>query len=621
MHHGGLNEDAITGKVYDAILLKRFLHYLLPYRIKVAGIILLLPLVALCRLSQPLLIKYAIDHAIISQKLDLLLWPAILFLLLLLAESFLTWVEMYGLQMVGQNIMSDLRSALFSHLQKLQITWFDKSSTGGLVTRITTDIESVGEMFAAGIVSVIGDALLLAGIVSIMLWMDVSLSLITFTVLPLLFYIAWLFRKNMRQAYRQVRSRLGMLNGYLSKVLNGITVVQIFGKELDENRRFAELNAACRDASKPVIMWDASLYAVVEMFSSVALALIIWYGGGQIVSGTITFGSLVAFITYIEKFFGPIRDFSAKYGVMQGAMAALERIFLILDQGQEEYAKEIKDVKEIDTAAHPCTTGSSPYIIQFRNVTFWYREEEPVLNDFNLKVAKGERVALVGESGGGKTTVAKLLGHLYQIKSGTLLIDNTDVLDFPLELLRRRIIVVQQEPLILAGTVEFNICLGDKQAEKMVRKAASVIGADRFIEQLQMSYQTMLDERGGNLSLGERQLICFARAVAFEPEILVLDESTASLDSVSEKLIREGISRLLHGRTALIIAHRLSTIMDADRIAVITKGRVVEEGTHKQLMSLNGEYHRLYCLQFDCRHSKQGSERNRRQDACATRLC
>lgn len=596
MHHGGLHEDAIAGKAYDGRLLRRFFGYLVPYRLIVGWILLLLPLTTLCRLAQPLLLKYAIDHAITPGRLDLLAGPAALFLLLLLLEALLTWGEVYGLQMVGQRVMADLRATLFQRLLRLPVPWFDRSATGGVVTRLTSDVEALGEMFAAGIVSVIGDFLLLAGIVAAMLWMDVKLSLVTFAVLPPLIFVAWLFRRNMRQAFREVRSRLGKMNGHLSEVLGAVSVVQAFGKEREEQARFTELNYAHREANRPVIIWDASLYAIVEMFSSLAIALIIWYGSGQMLHGILTFGTLVAFIQYIEKFFGPIRDLSAKYGIMQGAMAALERIFALLDEKPEEQGQGAR-VKGQENAFD---STLAPAFIQFRNVSFSYRPDEPTLTDFSLTLQRGERVALVGESGGGKTTVIRLLSRMYELEQGQILVDGVDIRQLQRDTLRSRMALVSQEPFVFAGTVGFNISLGDHQAEQRIRQAAATVGADRFIEQLPQGYDTELAERGGDLSLGERQLLCFARAVAFDPELLILDEATASVDSESERLIQEGVERLLAGRTALVIAHRLSTVRDADRIVVISKGRVVEEGRHDQLLAQNGEYTRLYCLQFDC---------------------
>lgn len=598
MHPGGLHEDAIAGKAYDARLLARFLRYVAPYRWAVAGIVLLLPLVAVCRLAQPLLLKYAIDTAIVPGRFEFLAAPAALFVIVLAAESLLTWLEVYGLQSVGQRVMHDLRRALFQHLVRLPTRWFDRTAGGATVTRVTSDVEALGEMFAAGIVTIVGDLLLLAGIVAAMLWMAPRLSLVTFTVLPPLIFVAWLFRRKMRQAFREVRVRLAGMNGHLAEVIGGMAVVQSFGREQDEARRFSELNAAYRDANLPVITWDAALYAIVEMLSSVAIAVIIWYGGGQLLQGTLTFGTLVAFIQYIEKFFGPIRDLSAKYGVMQGAMAALERIFAVLDEPQEGYGAWQQSVVPVGAAG-----GTGAPLVEFRGVSFGYRAGETTLEDFDLVVRQGERVALVGESGGGKTTVVRLLGRHYELDRGQILLDGNDISQLPLQALRKRMAVVHQEPVIFAGTVAFNISLGDAAAEQRIRQAATTVGADRFIERLPAGYATELAERGANLSVGERQLICFARALAFEPELLILDEATASVDSASEELIQEGVHRLLSGRTALVIAHRLSTVRDADRIVVLKRGRIVEQGRHDELLALGGEYARLYCLQFDCTRS------------------
>ena len=331
MHHGGIHEEAIAGKAYDTALLRRFIRYVAPYRVSVVVVMFILPLVAACRLAQPWIIKLAIDSHIITRQLAGLEKVALGFLAILLVESLLSFLEVYLLQSVGQRVMSDIRSELYRHVMHLPVSWFDRVPTGSAVTRLTSDVEVLGEMFASGIITIVGDILLLIGIISMMLWMNLKLSLVTFTILPLLLYVAYSFRRRMRASFREVRARLGNMNSFLNECIAGISIIQVFNRQRHEERRFQELNASYRDANMPVIFWDASLYALVEALSSVAVALIIWYGGGEILTGAVTFGVLVAFIQYIEKFFAPIRDLSAKYSVMQGAMASLERIFALLD--------------------------------------------------------------------------------------------------------------------------------------------------------------------------------------------------------------------------------------------------------------------------------------------------
>ena len=598
MRHGGIYEEEIAGKAYDTALLRRFARYVAPYRLSIMVVVLILPLVAACRLAQPWIIKLAIDGHIITGKLAGLENIALGFLGILLVESLLSFIEVYLLQSVGQRVMSDMRSELYRHVMHLPVSWFDRVPTGSAVTRLTSDIEVLGEMFASGIITIIGDILLLIGIISVMLWMNLQLSLVTFSVLPVLLYVAYAFRRRMRKSFREVRARLGSLNAFLNECISGISIIQIFNRERDEERRFSELNASYRDANMPVIFWDASLYALVEALSSIAVALIIWYGGGEIVTGAMTFGVLVAFIQYIEKFFAPIRDLSAKYSVMQGAMAALERIFALLDT--EASGEPVAPKFPHPVGLPPLLEGGrgDMPLIEFRDVSFSYKDGNDILSGFNLTVHRGERVAIVGESGGGKTTITRLLTRLYEIERGSILLQGIDIGELDLAQVRRRVGVVLQDPCLFAGTVEFNICLGDEQAQKRVRQAAKAVGADRFIDRLSHGYDEEVRERGSNFSVGEKQLISFARAVAFDPEILVLDEATASIDSASEQMIQEGIKGMMQGRTSLVIAHRLSTIQDADRIITVQHGIKTEEGTHEELLKIGGAYSRLYRLQF-----------------------
>ncbi len=615
MHHGGLHEDDIAGKAYDRRLMGRFAGYLRPHLRIILFVLLLLPPIAGAKLVQPYLVKIAIDNHIVTGNLTGLPGLAFLFLTLILSESLLTYGETYLLQQVGQQLMFRIREELFNHLQRLSLSFFDRTPTGGIVTRLTSDVEVLGEMFAAGIVTVVGDLLLLAGIVGIMLWMNPTLSLVTFSVLPLLFFIVFRFRRLMRDAFRQVRSRLALLNSFLAESIGGMAIIQLFNRQAGEQKRFTQLNAAYRDANRPVIIWDASLYALVETLSSVAVGLIIWYGGGEIVRGHLSFGALVAFIQYSEKFFGPIRDLSSKYSTMQGAMAALERIFTLLDS--KEYPAD--GSASLTNRSPASLTNRSPAsltnrslsvvpersrkgvqgaLVEFKDVWFAYRDEEYVLKGVSLTLRRGEKLAIVGETGGGKSTITRLLSRLYDIQRGSITIDGVDVRDLPLGLLRSRIGVVLQEPFLFTGTIAFNITLGDRRAAARMEEATRIVGADRFINRLPKGFDEEVRERGNNFSAGERQLISFARAVAFNPEILVLDEATSSVDSASERLIQEGLRGLLAGRTSIVVAHRLSTVRDADRIIVIRRGEKREEGSHEELMAAQGLYYRLHQLQF-----------------------
>lgn len=610
MHFGGIYEDEIVGKAYDRRLLGRFLRYLAPYRVLAVASLLLLPLIAAAKLAQPWLLKIAIDGHIVSGKMAGLPQLALWYFCLILADGFLTYLEIYLLQLMGQKVMFDMRMDLFSHIQRLPSSFFDRTPTGSLVTRVTSDVEALGEMFTAGIISIVGDILILVGIVAIMLWMNFKLSLVTFSVLPVLLYIVFAFRNRMRTSFREVRARLANMNSFLAECIGGMAVVQLFNRQETEQRKFSRLNAAYRDANLPVITWDAALFAAVEALSSVAVGLIIWYGGGEIIRGALTFGALVAFIQYIEKFFSPVRDLSAKYSIMQGAMAALERIFGLLDM--EESPGEIPlnpplSKGEAANANHdalpPLTKGgrggfTHVETIEFRDVWFAYNDDDYVLKNFNLTIRRGEKIALVGETGGGKTTVTRLLSRLYDVNRGSITMDGRDICEFPLQELRKRIGVILQDPFLFTGTIAYNISLGDRDAQGRMEKAAAMVGADRFIINLPDQYEEEVRERGVNFSVGERQLISFARAVAFDPEILVLDEATSNVDSASERLIQDGLKGLLAGRTSLVVAHRLSTISDADRIVVIHKGEKAEEGRHEELIANHGLYYKLYQLQF-----------------------
>jgi ATP-binding cassette, subfamily B, multidrug efflux pump len=587
MHFGGMHEGDVSGKFYDRRLLGRLFRYLVPHRGLLAGSLALLPLFAAGKLVEPWIIKKAIDeHIVVGDTAGLPLLAA-LFLAVIMGESLVMFVQVLLLQRLGQKVMASLRREMFAHVQRLSSAFFDRTPAGSVVTRLTSDVEVLGELFSSGVVTIVGDLLLLAGIVAAMLWMNVRLSGVVLTILPVLLFIVFFFRRMMRLAFREVRSRLARLNVALSETVAGMAVIRLFNREEAEQRTFTALDASYRDANLPVITWDASLFALVEALSSVTAGLIIWYGGGEIIRGSLTFGELVAFLSYGQKFFDPVRDLSAKFSVMQGGMAALERIFALLDR--REYLPE-KD--------SPAPDPGPVKAIEFRDVWFAYDDEDYVLKGFDIILREGEQLALVGETGGGKTTVTRLLARMYEVSRGSITLNGTDIRDLSLQVLRRKIGLVLQEPFLFTGTLGYNITLGDPEAAARMEEAAAAVGADRFIRRLPKGYDEEVRERGSNFSAGERQLISFARALAFDPEILVLDEATSSVDSESERLIRQGLKGLLRGRTSIIVAHRLSTIREADRIVVIHRGEKREEGTHAELMAATGLYWRLHELQF-----------------------
>jgi ATP-binding cassette, subfamily B, multidrug efflux pump len=480
MHFGGMYEDEVVGKMYDRRLMRRFVRYVLPYRRQIVAALLLLPFIAATNLAQPYILKIAIDEHIVAGKMAGLPLLAAGFLTVILLQSLLTFIEVYLLQWVGQKVMYDIRVELFSHIQRLSARFFDHTPVGSLVSRLTSDVEALGEMFAAGVVTIVGDILVLAGIIGIMLWMNVKLSLVTFSVLPVLIWVVFAFKNWMRVAYRQVRAKLANLSSFLTESIGGMAVVQLFNREKDEAKEFQRLNAEYRESNLPVITWDAALYAVVESLSSIAVGLIIWYGGGEIVKGTLTFGSLVAFIQYIERFFAPIRDLSSKYSVMQGAMASLERTFNLLDKEEEKQQQTLP----APAASPALPAGNGVQSISFKDVWFAYNGEDHVLKGFSLEMKRGEKVALVGETGGGKTTVTRLLSRLYEVNRGTITIDGKDIREISLQSLRGRIGVVLQDPYLFSGTIAYNISLGDPGALQRVEQAAKVVGADRFIRPL-----------------------------------------------------------------------------------------------------------------------------------------
>ncbi len=588
-----MHDDEILGKAYDSRLMRRIWEYTRAHRGLVLFSLLIFPLATLLELLQPYLVKIAIDEHILQGD-----WPglgriAALFLLTLLVLYALRVAQAYLTQLTGQRVMHDLRNALFAHLQRMDAAFFDRNPVGRLMTRVLNDVEAINELFTSGVVSVVGDVLTLTGVVVIMLGMNWRLALVTFALVPLLVLAAGYFRLKARVSYRGVRTRLARLNAFLQESLQGMAVIQLFAREARERRLFGDLNADLRRAQFRSTFYDASLYAAVEAIGSAAVALLLWYGGGQVVAGALTFGGLVAFLEYTNRFFLPIRDLGAKYTVMQSAMVSAERIFGLLDaEPGIRAAPAGSPAVSVLPAAGPA--------VEFRNVWFAYETGQWVLQDCSFTVARGQQVALVAPTGEGKTTVVRLMTRAYDVTRGQVLVEGRDVREWDVRALRRHVGLIPQDVFLFSGTVDDNVRLGRDGAvtEAEVERALAAANAARLVAALPRGLQEDIRERGVNLSQGQRQLLAIARALIYNPRVLALDEATSSVDPESEALIRAGLARLLEGRTSVIIAHRLSTIQRADRILVLHKGQVRESGSHAELLARSGLYAWLYELQF-----------------------
>jgi len=586
-----VHDDEVLGRAFDRRLVARLWREARSHRPLVLTASALFPAIAAVELAQPWLLKVAIDEHILRGDWLGLTTVAGLYALTLGLLYALRIVESYLLTLTGQRVVHDLRDRIFRHVLTLEARFFDQNPVGRLMTRILHDVEAVSEAFTSGLFAVAADVVTLAGVVAVMLWMDWRLALVTYSLVPALLGAgAWL-RLRARDAYREARRRLAALNAFLQESLQGMAVIQLFARERGERAAFTELNGAYRRALYGSTVYDASLYAAVEALGSLALALLLWYGGGEILAGTLTFGGLVAFIQYTNRFFLPIRDLGAKYTVMQAAMASSERIFGLLDRGPA-----------IVSPAAPVTLRAAAPAVAFRDVWFAYEGEEWVLRGCDVEIAVGERVAIVGATGEGKSTCARLLNRSWDVVGGAVLVDGIDVRAWALPALRRRVGVVFQDTLLFTGSVAANLVLaapdGDAAPEPAALARALVAArADAFVEALPRGLDEPLAERGANLSHGQRQLLAIARALVYNPAILVLDEATSSVDPESERMIREAMTRLLAGRTSITIAHRLATIVHADRILVLHRGRVWEEGTHAALLRRGGLYARLWDVQ------------------------
>ena len=613
---GGGYEEEVLGKAYDSRLMARLLRYLKPYRLPVVGAVALLMLASGFAVVGPYLTKIALDDAIPAGDGRHLAQLALLFLGATLAVFVFQYAQALVTTWLGQRVMYDLRTRIFRKLQRLDPAFYDRNPVGRLMTRVTSDVETLNELFSSGLVTVFGDLFILFFIVAAMLQMDWQLALVTFSVLPFVAWAAFLFRSRIRSAYRDIRVRLARLNAFLHERFTGIRIVQLFNRERADLERFRQLDDEYLDAHLRSITYYALFFPVIQLFTSVALALIIWYGGGSMIRGAVTIGVLAAFLDYARRFFRPIQDLSEKYNLLQGAMASSERIFRLLDT-----EPRIED-PSAPRRLPPGARGE----IRFENVWFAYggggepddegaagtgggaREDrgrggggEPdwVIRDLSFRVSPGEKLAIVGHTGAGKTTIINLLMRFYEPQRGRILVDGVPVERLRLDELRNRIGLVLQDIFLFSQSVEYNVRLGsDEIGEHEVAAALEAVGAAPLVERLPAGTAQELGERGARVSVGERQLLSFARALAFDPAILVLDEATSSVDSEIEARIEEATDRLMRGRTCLVIAHRLSTVKEADRILVMHAGRLVEEGSHDALLETGGLYRRLHELQF-----------------------
>ncbi|HKE08318.1 MAG TPA: ABC transporter ATP-binding protein [Candidatus Acidoferrum sp.] len=598
-----IHEEEALGKAYDSRLMKRLLQYMAPYKWRVIFALALVAVVTPLELAPPALFWKAIDKYLVPATSGLitvadakhgLALISLVYFGVLVFDFLAQYIQIRIMQRVGQETMYDMRTEIFGRLQRLPMSYFDRNPVGRLMTRVTTDVDALNDLFAAGVVTMINDFFLLAIMAGLLFWVDVKLALDALAVLPFIFVVTMVFRKYVRDANRKIRTAIARINAFLQEYISGMAVVQLFNREEKAKEEFARRNKDNMLAWRDAILAYALFYPAVEFLSFATIALIYWSGGNRILNGSLTLGVLTAFTMYAQRFFRPIQDLSEKFNILQSAMAASERIFKLLDE-----PITIESPSDAQRIASP--RGE----IEFRNVWFSYRnveqpaDEDWVLRDVSFRIPSGETFAIVGHTGAGKTTLISLLLRFYDIQRGQILLDGVDIRLLDLQQLRKQFGIVLQDSFLFTGTIESNVRLGTEGIGKNdVGRALEEIGLGDFIESLPQGVGTEVNERGSTLSVGQRQLISFARALAHNPQFLILDEATSSVDTKTELMIREALDKLLSGRTALVIAHRLSTIQHADRILVFHKGRLREEGAHQELLAQRGIYYRLYQLQY-----------------------
>ncbi len=605
------------GAIYDQRLATRLLRYLKPYKKQVVLSVVLLGAISLLEVAGPYITKVAIDTyvkpasgagSLPSEAGHGLFLLAAAYVGILLVGFFLRYIQTYTMSMVGQKAMQDLRLGIYRHLQTLSPSYYDTRPVGRILTRVTQDVSVLNELFAQGVVAVIGDLFMLFGIVAAMLWLNWKLALVALTTVPLLVIATAIFRAKVRVSYRRVRTRLARINAFLQEHLQGLDILKFFNVETKEWRKFDRANEDHYDAHVQNLFYYAVFFPAVEIIGAIAVALILWYGGGGILEGAVTFGVVVAFIQYADRFYQPVRDLSEKYNVFQAAMVSSERIFELLDTKPA-----------VPEPAAPRAVERLKGEVEFDRVSFAYKDGEWVLRDLSFRVAPGEKVAVVGATGAGKTTIANLLTRFYEFQKGAIRVDGVDIREMDGKAIRRQIGLVLQDVFLFSGSVRENIAFGDRdRGGDAVERALAEVGGSRLAARLPRGLDEEVGERGAYFSLGERQILAFARALHYDPSILILDEATSSVDIETERVIQEALRRLLEGRTSLVIAHRLSTILDSDRILVLHKGELREQGTHAELLANGGIYARLYELQYS--RQRPAEERVARGDGAAAEL-
>lgn len=602
-------EDEIVGKAYDSKLTKRLITYLKPHKTKVILSVAFLMLISFLQLVGPYLTKIAIDDHIMVGDWAGINRLGLLYVVVLLSIFILQYLQVYTMRLTGQGVMYDLRLQLFSHIQKMSLSFFDRNPVGRLMTRVVNDVEVLNELFTSGLVVIFGDFFILLGITVTLFVLNWKLALIAFSIIPLLIYVAGLYRVKARSAYRETRINLARLNSHLHENISGMNTVQAFGREKDNFDKFDHANLENCNSQLRSVFYNAVFFPTIEVFTALSISLIIWYGGGQVIKDAIMPGVLVAFIQYLQRFFKPIRDLTEKYNIMQSAMASSERIFELLDTPED-----------IPNPVSPNYMSSIQGEIRFENVWFSYNhssddqlaggdrkdiahttlgENNYVLKDISFHLNPGESVAIVGATGSGKTSIINLLGRFYDIQQGSIFVDGVDIAKMDKFQLRKNIGIVLQDVFLFSGDIEYNITIGNEEIPfSKVKEAASYVNADSFIDKFQNNYHQEVYERGDNLSQGQKQLLAFARALAYDPKILILDEATSSVDTETELLIRDALRKLIKGRSSIIVAHRLSTIKEVDKIIVLKNGKIAEDGTHEELLNRGGIYYNLYQLQY-----------------------